>query len=99
MIGMMMKRIYNFYCFCVRTDEPVAYVPSIKGKDQNAVVRLKDFQKLVDSIFNTSLKVLRYPREKTQPYTNNNVHHVRTASTGQRGVNPIIGEEDLQFNH
>ena len=65
------KRIYNFYYFCVRTDEPVAYVPSIKGKDQNAVVRLKDFQKLVDSIINTSLKVLRYPREKTQPYTNN----------------------------
>ena len=40
------KRIYNFYYYWVRTDEPVAYVPSIKGKDQNAVVRLKDFQNM-----------------------------------------------------
>ena len=58
----------QFIIFFVWTDEPVAYVPSIKGKDQNAVVRLKDFQKLVDSILNTIPKVLRYPREKTQPY-------------------------------
>ena len=49
MIGMMRKE-YTFFIigllgYWVRTDEPVAYVPSIKGKDQNAVVRLKDFQK------------------------------------------------------
>ena len=69
-MGWWEKNIQVSY-FCVWTDEPVAYVPSIKGKDQNAVVRLKDFQKLVDSILNTSPKVLRYPREKTQPYTNN----------------------------
>ena len=56
MIGMMRKEytffigLLGFIYFCVRTDEPAAYVPSIKGKDQNAVVRLKDFQKLVDSI-------------------------------------------------
>ena len=43
-----MRKEYTSYYFCVWTDEPVAYVPSIKGKDQNAVVRLKDFQKLVD---------------------------------------------------
>jgi len=36
------KNIQVYY-FCVWTDEPVAYVPSMKGKDQNAVVRLKDF--------------------------------------------------------
>ena len=61
------KRMYNFYCFCVRTDEPVAYVPSIKGKDQNAVVRLKDFQKLVDSILNNSTEAFHYQWEKTRP--------------------------------
>ena len=55
MIGMVRKEytsfigLLGFIYFCVRTDEPVAYVPSIKGKDQNAVVRLKDFQKLVSS--------------------------------------------------
>ena len=49
MIGMVRKE-YTFLLllgYWVRTDEPVAYVPSIKGKDQNAVVRLKDFQKWV----------------------------------------------------
>ena len=63
------KRKYNFYCFCVRTDEPVAYVPSIKGKDQNAVVRLKDFQKLVDSVLNTSTEAFHYQWENTRPKT------------------------------
>ena len=70
-MGWWEKNIQFLLGYWVWTDEPAAYVPSIKGKDQNAVVRLKDFQKLVDSILNTSLKVLRYPREKTQPYTNN----------------------------
>ena len=39
-VGWWEKNVQVNY-FCVRTDEPVAYVPSIKGKDQHAVVRLK----------------------------------------------------------
>ena len=69
MIGMMRKE-YTFLLlsgYWVRTDEPVAYVPSIKGKDQNAVVRLKDFQKLVDSILNNSTEAFHYQWEKTRP--------------------------------
>ena len=73
------KRIYILLGYWVRTDEPVAYVPSIKGKDQNAVVRLKDFQKLVDSVLNTSTEAFHYQWEKTRP--RNNIHHARIAST------------------
>ena len=43
----------------------------MKGKDQNAVVRLKDFQKTVSSFLNTSIKAFRYQWEKTQPEFNN----------------------------
>ena len=39
-LGWWEKNVQVNY-FCVWTDEPVAYVPSTKGKDQNAIVRLK----------------------------------------------------------
>ena len=67
MIGMVRKEYTIFIGYWVRTDEPAAYVPSIKGKDQNAVVRLKDFQKLVDSILNTSTEAFHYQWENTRP--------------------------------
>ena len=50
---------------------PLPTYLSMEGKDQNAVVRLKDFQNMSGFILNKSPKVFRYPREKTQPYTNN----------------------------
>jgi len=71
MNGMMRKEYTIFIVFVFERMNPLPTYLSMEGKDQNAVVRLKDFQKLVDSILNTSPKVLRYPREKTQPYTNN----------------------------
>ena len=37
--------MYKFYYICVWMDESIAYVPFMKDKDQNVVVRLKDFQK------------------------------------------------------
>ena len=65
------KRIYKLLGYWVRTDEPVAYVPSIKGKDQNAVVRLKNFQKLVDSILKHKLKGLTLPTGENSTLRNN----------------------------
>ena len=72
--------MYKLLFFVFKRMSPLPTYLSMEGKDQNAVVRLKDFQKVSGLILNKSLKVFRYQREKTRPIQPQ-VHHVRTAST------------------